>query len=98
MEADLREKVWKKCKKLAKARKCTGPTRPAASIVKPDRRPDPSSHFHNPTRARKTRLEAIPKRNQIRNFPRMLANLKIGCASFCRRQIAVGQIAVAILQ
>ena len=54
MEADLRQKkVWKQCKKLEKARKCTGPTRPAARIVKPD-----------PTRARisKTRPDPSPQK------------------------------------
>ncbi len=50
MEADLRQKsLEKKCKKLEKARKCTGPTRPAAYIVKP-----------NPTRARISKIRPNP--------------------------------------
>ncbi len=48
------EKVWKKSKKLEKARKCPGPTRPAPRIVKPD-----------PTRARisKTRPDPSPQKS-----------------------------------
>ncbi len=65
------KKVWKKSKKLKKARKCPGPTRPAARIVKPD-----------PTRARifKTRpdpnpLEAIPTADKV-GFCFVFVNLK----------------------
>ncbi len=48
------KKVWKKRKKLEKARKCPGPTRPAARIVQPD-----------PTRARisKTRPDLSPHKS-----------------------------------
>ncbi len=48
------KKVWKKRKKLEKALKCPGPTRPAARIVKPD-----------PTRARnsKTRPDPSPQKS-----------------------------------